>query len=102
MRVLPTAFYSNLVPAWALDQHGRSLLDLLDTLSELEAAGVALFLQQQAIDTTTAAGRMFFQVTGAVAEYAESVIMRSYVLDAERTVAKPIDPAGVWMAAASS
>jgi hypothetical protein len=39
---------------------------------------------------------------GGLAEYAESVVMRSYALDAERTVSKPIDPAGVWMAAASS
>ena len=52
--------------AWALDRLGRSLLDLLDTLSELEAVGVALVLHQQAIDTATPAGRMFFQVTGAV------------------------------------
>ena len=42
--------------AWALDRLGRSLLDLLDTLSELEAVGVALVLHQQAIDTTTPAG----------------------------------------------
>jgi DNA invertase Pin-like site-specific DNA recombinase len=45
------------------------LLDLLDTLSELETVGVALVLHQQAIDTTTPAGRMFFQVTGAFAEF---------------------------------
>ena len=47
----------NVVLAWALDRLGRSLLDLLDTLSELETVGVALVLHQQAIDTTTAAGR---------------------------------------------
>jgi hypothetical protein len=50
-------------------------------------------------DTTTAHGRLMLTVLGGLAE---SVIMRSYALDAERTVAKPIDPAGVWMAAASS
>ena len=31
----------DVVMAWALDRLGRSLLDLLDTLGELEAAGVA-------------------------------------------------------------
>jgi DNA invertase Pin-like site-specific DNA recombinase len=53
-------------------------LDLLDTLSELELAGVALVLHQQAIDTTTPAGRMFFQVTGAFAEF-ERAMIRSRV-----------------------
>jgi DNA invertase Pin-like site-specific DNA recombinase len=42
----------DVVLAWALDRLGRSLMDLLDTLSELEAVGVALVLHQQAIDTT--------------------------------------------------
>jgi DNA invertase Pin-like site-specific DNA recombinase len=68
----------SVVLAWAMDRLGRSLLDLLDTLSELELAGVALVLHQQAIDTTTPAGRMFFQVTGAFAEF-ERAMIRSRV-----------------------
>ena len=68
----------DVVMAWALDRLGRSLLDLLHTLGELEAAGVALVLHQQAIDTTTPAGRMFFQVTGAFAEF-ERAMIRSRV-----------------------
>jgi DNA invertase Pin-like site-specific DNA recombinase len=34
----------------------------------LEVAKVDLYLDQQAIDTTTPAGRMFFHITGAFAE----------------------------------
>ncbi len=68
----------DVVMAWALDRLGRSLLDLLDTLAELEAAGVALVLHEQAIDTTTPAGRMFFQITGAFAEF-ERAMIRSRV-----------------------
>ena len=64
----------DVVMAWALDRLGRSLLDLLDTLGELEAAGVALVLHEQAIDTTTPAGRMFFQITGAFAEFERAKI----------------------------
>ena len=64
----------DVVVAWVLDRLGRSLIDLLDTLGELEAAGVALVLHQQAIDTTTPAGRMFFQVTGAFAEFERGMI----------------------------
>ncbi len=64
----------DVVMAWAIDRFGRSLLDLLDTLGELEAAGVALVLHEQAIDTTTPAGRMFFQITGAFAEFERAMI----------------------------
>jgi len=69
----------DVVLAWALDRLGRSLIDLLDTLGGLDAASVALVLHQQALDTTTPAGRMFFQVTGAFAEFERGMI-RSRVL----------------------
>lgn len=69
----------DVVMAWAMDRLGRSLSDLLDTLNELETAGVGLVLHQQALDTTTPAGRMFFQVTGAFAEFERGMI-RSRVM----------------------
>jgi DNA invertase Pin-like site-specific DNA recombinase len=74
----------NVVLAWALDRLGRSLMDLLDTLSELDAVSVALVLHQQAIDTTTPAGRMFFQVTGAFAEFERGMIRSRVVAGLER------------------
>jgi DNA invertase Pin-like site-specific DNA recombinase len=64
----------DVVMAWALDRLGRSLADLIDTLRTLEGAHVDLFLHQQAIDTTTPAGRMFFHVTGAFAEFEREMI----------------------------
>lgn len=80
----------DVVMAWALDRLGRSLADLIGTLRELEAAHVDMFLHQQAIDTTTAAGRMFFHVTGAFAEF-EREMIRSRVnagLDRARAAGK--------------
>jgi DNA invertase Pin-like site-specific DNA recombinase len=64
----------DVVMGWALDRMGRSLADLIDTLRTLEGAHVDLFLHQQAIDTTTPAGRMFFHVTGAFAEFERDMI----------------------------
>jgi DNA invertase Pin-like site-specific DNA recombinase len=64
----------DVVMAWAIDRLGRSLIDLLGTIQGLEAAGVDLFLEQQAIDTTTPAGKLMFQVTGAFAEFERSMI----------------------------
>jgi DNA invertase Pin-like site-specific DNA recombinase len=64
----------DVVMAWAIDRLGRSLIDLLGTIQGLETAGVDLFLEQQAIDTTTPAGKLMFQVTGAFAEFERSMI----------------------------
>ena len=60
--------------AWAIDRLGRSLIDLLSTIQHLEAVGVDLYLDQQAIDTTTPTGKLLFQVTGAFAEFERSMI----------------------------
>jgi DNA invertase Pin-like site-specific DNA recombinase len=64
----------DVVMAWAIDRLGRSLLDLLGTIQALEACGVDLYLDQQAIDTTTPTGRLMFQITGAFAEFERSMI----------------------------
>ena len=64
----------DVVMAWAIDRLGRSLVDLLHTIQELEAAGVDLYLDQQSIDTTTPMGKLMFQVTGAFAEFERSMI----------------------------
>src|SRR5687768_8721423 len=41
----------DIVAAWSVDRLGRSLLDLVETLSEMHAVGVDLYLHRQAIDT---------------------------------------------------
>ena len=58
--------------AWAIDRLGRSLSDLLDT--HLEACGVDLYLDQQAIDTTTPMDKLVFQLTGPFAEFERTMI----------------------------
>ena len=64
----------DVVMAWAIDRLGRSLIDLLGTIQHLEAVGVDLYLDQQHIDTTTPAGKLLFQMTGAFAEFERSMI----------------------------
>jgi DNA invertase Pin-like site-specific DNA recombinase len=60
--------------AWSVDRLGRSLLDLIGALQELHGAGADLFLQQQAVDTTTPAGKAMFQMLGVFAEFERAVI----------------------------
>ena len=64
----------DVVMCWAVDRMGRSLADLISTLHELHAAHVDLFLHQQAVDTTTPAGRALFQMLGVFAEFERSMI----------------------------
>src|ERR1700745_1276490 len=78
----------DVVMAWAIDRLGRSLIDLLGTIQTLEACGVDLYLDQQAIDTTTPAGRLMFQVTGAFAEFKRSMIRQRVHAGLKRAVAQ--------------
>jgi len=77
----------DVVMAWAIDRLGRSLIDLLGTIQDLQAAGVDLFLEQQAIDTTTPTGKLMFQVTGAFAEFERSMIRQRVKAGLKRAVA---------------
>jgi DNA invertase Pin-like site-specific DNA recombinase len=90
----------DLVMAWAIDRLGRSLIDLLGTIQALEACGVDLYLDQQSIDTTTPAGRLMFQITGAFAEFERSMIRQRVnaglkrAVEAGKQLGRPrIDPA---------
>jgi len=76
----------DVVMVWAIDRLGRSLIDLLGTIQALEACGVDLYLDQQALDTTTPAGRLMFQVTGAFAEFERSMIRQRINAGLKRAV----------------
>ena len=80
----------DIVMAWAIDRLGRSLIDLLDTIQHLEACGVDLYLDQQAIDTTTPMGRLVFQVTGAFAEFERTMIRQRIKAGLKRAVAQGV------------
>jgi DNA invertase Pin-like site-specific DNA recombinase len=77
----------DIILAWAIDRLGRSLIDLLGTIQHLEACGVDLYLDQQAIDTTTPMGKLVFQVTGAFAEFERSMIRQRIKAGLRRAVA---------------
>jgi DNA invertase Pin-like site-specific DNA recombinase len=64
----------DMIAAWSVDRLGRSLQDLVGFLGELKAAGVDLFLHQQALDTSTPSGRALFQMLGVFAEFKAAMI----------------------------
>ena len=62
------------VCVWKLDRWGRSTLDVLGTVTELDAAGVAFVSVQDNIDMTTAQGRLMVQLLAAFAEFERAQI----------------------------
>ena len=52
---------------WSIDRLGRSVLHVANALAELDAAGVALYSDQQAIDSTTPMGRAMIQMASCSA-----------------------------------
>jgi DNA invertase Pin-like site-specific DNA recombinase len=65
----------DMVAAWSVDRLGRSLQNLVDTLSALRSAGADLYLHKQALDTTTPAGRAMFGMLGVFAEFEREIIV---------------------------
>ena len=57
------------------DRWGRSLRHLVNSLAELEARGVAFVSLRDNLDLSTPAGRLMFQVIGAMAEFERALIV---------------------------
>jgi site-specific DNA recombinase len=62
------------VLVYKLDRLGRSLLVIVDAHDRLQAAGVSLRSTTEPIDTSTASGRLIFQMLASFAEYERETI----------------------------
>jgi DNA invertase Pin-like site-specific DNA recombinase len=63
-----------IVVVWALDRLARSLRQLLEIAEQCQSLGVDLVSLRQNIDTTLPAGRLTFQILGAVAEFEREML----------------------------
>src|SRR5438045_7990546 len=54
---------------WRLDRLGRSLKDLITTITGLHETGIGFKSLTESIDTTTPGGKLVFHVFGALAEF---------------------------------
>lgn len=78
----------DVVVVWALDRLARSLKQLLSIAEECKSLGVDLVSLKQNVDTTLPAGRLTFQVLGAVAEFERELLrerVRSGMAQARRS-----------------
>ena len=69
---------------WKLDRLSRSLKDLLVFLDKIEAKGCGFRSITEAIDTTTAAGRMMMQMVGSFAEFERSMLKERTLIGLEK------------------
>jgi len=78
----------DVVVVWALDRLARSLKQLLAIAEDCRVVGVDLIALKQNVDTTLPAGRLTFQVLGAVAEFERELLrerVRSGMAQARRS-----------------
>lgn len=59
---------------WRLDRLGRSLPDLIATVNELAGRGIAFESVTEAIDTTTASGKLVFNIFASLADFERHLI----------------------------
>jgi DNA invertase Pin-like site-specific DNA recombinase len=64
----------DVVLVWKLDRFARSLKHLVNALAQFDALGVAFISLRDNLDLTTPAGRLMFQIIGAMAEFERSLI----------------------------
>ena len=64
----------DIVVVWRLDRLGRSLKNLIELVEDVADKGVGFRSLSESIDTTTANGRLFFSIMGALAEFERDLI----------------------------
>jgi DNA invertase Pin-like site-specific DNA recombinase len=65
----------DLVAAWAIDRLGRSVAHLSNLIVELQTIGVGIYMHQQAIDSSTPAGKAMLHMCGVFAEFERAMLV---------------------------
>jgi DNA invertase Pin-like site-specific DNA recombinase len=69
LKMLEIVREGDVVVVWRLDRLSRSLKDLLELSEYFQKKGIELHSINEHIDTTTANGRLMFQIHGMLAEF---------------------------------
>jgi len=74
LRMLDVARPGDVIVVWRLDRLGRSLKELIETVTLLAEHRIELRSLKEHIDTTTPTGKLMFHIMGAMAEFERDVI----------------------------
>ncbi len=74
LKMLDVARTGDVIVVWRLDRLGRSLKQLIETVTMLGERGIELRSLKENIDTTTSTGKLMFHIIGAMAEFERDVI----------------------------
>jgi DNA invertase Pin-like site-specific DNA recombinase len=64
----------DILVVWKLDRLGRSLKDLIETITALHQRQIGFKSLTENIDTTTSGGKLIFHIFGALAEFERDII----------------------------
>jgi len=73
-RLLGQLRKGDMLVVWKLDRLSRSLKDLLTLMEKIGLAGAGFRSLTEAIDTTSAGGRMMMQIVGSFAEFERAML----------------------------
>jgi DNA invertase Pin-like site-specific DNA recombinase len=73
-RLLGQLRKSDVLVVWKLDRLSRSLKDVLTLMEKIELASAGFQSLTEAIDTTSAGGRMMMQIVGSFAEFERAML----------------------------
>lgn len=62
------------IVVWKLDRLARSMKQLVETIEDLDGRKIGFRSLTEAIDTTTAGGKLVFHIFGALAEFERAII----------------------------
>lgn len=98
-RLLEYATSGDVVVVWRIDRLGRSLIDVLNTVTLLTDRGIGLRSLQDGIDPSTSTGRLMMNLLASLAEYERELIterVNAGITAAKRSGTRfgrpPVDP----------
>ena len=78
----------DIILVWDVSRLGRSLQHLVSFLDDIHSANCDLYIHQSGIDTTTASGKMMFQMTACFVEFERSMIRQRVIAGQQRAKAE--------------
>ena len=80
----------DIILVWDVSRLGRSLKHLVSFLDDIQSARCDLYIHQSGLDTSTASGKMMFQMIGVFSEFERSMIRERVIAGQQRAKANGV------------